>query len=115
MMPRTTYLPSDLTDTQALSLGRTITSNGVPAGRLAAELSVGVFCAAAAEGGATTGAADDVGCVAAGLVGKVWTCCEEEAWSGADPPVPATGAAAVVGCWDASGFAGIAACFARSF
>jgi len=56
MMPRTTNLPSDLTDTQALPLGRIITSKGAPATAL-----VGVAPATPAAD-----AADDDGfCVAA--------------------------------------------------
>src|ERR1700760_725691 len=49
IMPRTTYLPSDLTETQARSFGRIVISNSPPAG--AASFNVAALgCVAAARG-----------------------------------------------------------------
>ncbi len=47
MIPRTTYWPSDLIETQAASLGRTVTSNGASADPLVAEDWGAVGCAVA--------------------------------------------------------------------
>ena len=113
MIPRTTTLPSALIEIHAVSLGRTVTSNGVSAGAPAAEdAAAGGSATGVPEAGAGEAGAGDTACTGL-LEGGEDCAAADSAFAGRT--LFAIGAAGVCDGIDVSACGEDTPCFWRSF